>query len=94
MGVLGNRTYVMKICALWRAFNITIYAVPPFCSPGVPGGMGSRGADGPRVGAARRLAPPLRLSVLRALSPPGALAGGGAGLYKPMYLEIYPLFMN
>ncbi|MGC8973797.1 MAG: hypothetical protein ACP5KY_06285, partial [Thermoproteus sp.] len=61
--------------------------MPPFCSPGVPGGTG-RGivpGDFPRRGPPGGLTPPLLLCGSRALSPPLPLRGG-AGIYRPMCL--------
>ncbi|AEA13028.1 hypothetical protein TUZN_1560 [Thermoproteus uzoniensis 768-20] len=57
----------------------------PFLLSGRPGGTGPRVAGGSRGGAALRIgAAPSADAYLNTASPPGALAGGGAGTNWPM----------
>jgi hypothetical protein len=65
----------------------------PLFSPGFPGGLGIPGCS--RDGAARRVdATPFASVYLDTTTPPGALAGGGAGASLPMCLETHPQIVN
>jgi DMSO/TMAO reductase YedYZ molybdopterin-dependent catalytic subunit len=73
----------------WEAVGYT-----PFLLSGLPRGPGGPGLFS-RDGAARRVdAAPSASANIGVASPPGALAGGGAGSSLPMTVETHLLFMN